>query len=340
MEASVFKRSFPTFWMFLLVIAGGVVSCKKNNTGGSGGSAQTLERYFAGTERYTLFDRALKKTHLDTLLGGSTPYTVFAPVDSAMTNAGYSAAGIDTADAGTLASILRYHLVPGTIDSADLQLYLEINVSTADSSYPAFLEYNNYGLFYDGIRVLNTDGKVVNGIVHGIGTMATPPVGDLVATIAAIPALKDFNYYLQINNGLYSRPSSFNFPNSLVAFATPASPITVFAPDNAYFASLGSDNFYMIRQLALSQTYNPTVLPVAEYYPLGEYFTCDLMGQNRLVAATNSGNGTDDLWFSTDGLSFMEFPQSNYGYSPIPAAHIVRSNIVATNGVIHIIELN
>jgi uncharacterized surface protein with fasciclin (FAS1) repeats len=299
-------------------------ACKKTTINGP--AAQTLQQYFSSAGQYTLFNQALQKTHLDTLLGGSNPYTVFAVADSAMIQAGYSAAGIDSANIAALTGVLRYHLVAGVFDSSSIQLYQETPLTTTDSSYLAYLEYNNFGLFYNGIRLVSGENTLVNGIAEGIQTMAKPPIGDLVTTIARTHMLSDYSYLV----------SQAGVLSQIVPYISgqPNNPITVFLPDNSFFASVGLDSYTAILQSNGGGA--------QAYMTNGLFFTSDFMGEN----AVPQDFGTiqqGQLWFSNDGYSFV-LEQSSFnqaGQQDLVVSsptRIVLANIVATNGIIHVIE--
>lgn len=297
-------------------------ACKKNN--GSGSSGQNLKGFFSSSGQYTLFNRALGKTHLDGLLGGANPYTVFAPDDSAMSRAGYDAAGIDSADIGTLTGILLYHMVPGAIASTDVELYQETLLTTADSSYPAYLEYNNFGVFYNGIPIVSVDNRLVNGLVQGIHSMALPPSGDVAATIAKIPGLSDFSYVVKNAKSLINLGQGYNVVIPYLS-GTPTSPMTVFLPDNKDFVAAGLDSY-----TAILGSYGPP----SGFMTQGQYFTSDFLGKNIVNEYYGINPTGNQMWFSDDGYSFFSAsPPAIYGHY-----RIVQSNIVATNGVIHVIE--
>ncbi|HEV2483553.1 MAG TPA: fasciclin domain-containing protein [Puia sp.] len=304
-------------------------ACKKTNL--SGPADQTLQQYFNGAAHYSLFNHALQKTHLDSLLGGTNPYTVFAANDSAMTRAGYTTAGIDSANTATLTGILLYHLVPGAIASTDIDLYQETFWTTADSSYPAYLEYNNFGFFYDGIPVVSEDNRMVNGIVQGIGSIARPPVGDMVTTINKTPALSDFSYVLAMAENVYNAGGYYNTVDPF-ASGTATSPISVFLPDNSYYAAQGLDSYTAIAQ---SNGGGPEAFMTA-----GSLFTSDFIGKNAITLYYGTQALQTQLWFSIDGYSFVvESP----GYMTLDIStpcRIVQANIVTTTGIIHIIEPN
>jgi uncharacterized surface protein with fasciclin (FAS1) repeats len=332
MDIQYFSYRTPHRWVVLAatmtIFMGAcfIGACKK--TSGSGADEQTLKAFLSHSPRYTLFNRALQRTHLDSLLGGTNPYTVFAVGDSAMSAAGFSAAGIDSADIGILTGILRYHFVPGSFASTDVQLYQETILTTSDSSFQAYLEYNNFGLFYNGIPIVSVDNRLINGLVQGIQSLARPPIGDVLTTITRTPVLRDFGYIVTeaVNNG--NAGASFN-PIVPYISGTPSSPLTLFLPDNNYFASLGIDNYAAILQQGRS---------ASAFMSQGQYFTSDFIGKNKIIGGPGSGWTNNQFWFSDNGSDFVTVDNSTVNVIIHAHYRIVEPNIVATNGIIHVIE--
>lgn len=301
--------------LILMVFEIFAASCKKNS--GAGGSTITLRQYFSGAPQYTLFNKALQRTSVDTLLGGAIPYTVFAVGDSDMIKSGYTSGGIDTADVQQLRRTLLYQIVQGSISKANLQLYQEIPLVTADSNIQAYLEANIFGLFYNGIPVVGVDSGLSNGIIQRMQTMATPPVGDLITTVASIPSLSDFNFVIHRNIvGDYLRS------------ATTASPITAYLPNNAAYAALGLDNLIVLQSTNGGNNH---------FWSYGALFTNDFFGSSKM-AAFFAGTLPIYIWFAKDGYSFYPSDYTYFVIDPGNQYQLVQKNIVATNGVIHIIQ--
>jgi uncharacterized surface protein with fasciclin (FAS1) repeats len=310
-----------TVLLSLMIFAVFAPSCKKDI--GAGASTQTLRQYFSNASQYTLFNKAMQRAGLDTLLGGAIPYTVFAVGDSGMMQSGFTAAGIDTVDIGQLRRTLLYQMIPGSVTTSNLQYYQETPLTTADSSIQAYLENNNFGLFFNGIPVVGVDSGLANGIIQRLQVMGTPPVGDLYTTAGTIPSLSDYYTILQHfggTNGVY-----INLNN-----ASPSSPMTVFFPNNAFFATLGMDNPVAIQQ-------GGYLFNNDAFWGNGQFYTCDFLGGSNIFLNTDQFGNKSYAWFSKDGYSFYPSIQGT-PVNPNYQFRIVQANIVATNGVIHIIQ--
>lgn len=312
-----------TVLLSLIVFAVFAPSCKKDISAGA--STQTLRQYLSSTSQYALFNKALQRTGLDTLLGGVVPYTVFAVGDSGMIQSGYTSAGIDTINIGKLRTNLLYQMVQGSITIANLQYYQETPLATADSNIQAYLENNNFGLFFNGIPVVGVDSGLSNGIVQRLQTMGTAPIGDLYTTIGTIPSLSDFYLILYHFGGTAN--SYLNLNN-----ATPTAPQTIFAPNNAFFATQGLDNPVALQQ----QGYNSYNF---SFWGNGQYYISDFLGGSNILMSTDYLGFKYYQWFTKDGYSFYPFNTgSSNSVNTDIHLRIVQANIVATNGVIHIVQ--
>jgi uncharacterized surface protein with fasciclin (FAS1) repeats len=110
-------------------------------------------------------------------LQGEGPYTVFAP-----TNEAFEALPQATRDSLLLPAnrprlqrLLRYHVVPGRIETN----MLPMSVQTVEGSELAFEQSGADYVVRDGgggaVRVVTTDLNVTNGVVHVLDGVLTPP---------------------------------------------------------------------------------------------------------------------------------------------------------------------
>jgi hypothetical protein len=216
-------------------------------------------------------------------------------------------------------------MVQGSITSSSLQLYQETPLTTADSNFQAYLQNNNFGMFFNGIRVVGVDSGMSNGIIQRIQAMGAAPQGDLLSTIGRIASLTDYNYLINYV-GVYGGTRG-----DYLKVATPAAPLTVFLPSNTCFAQAGLDNFSAIQAAGFVFNNN--------FWGNGQYYTCDFLGGSNLFLSADQFGFRNYLWFTKDGYSF--YPNTAFtGGTPNTSTkyRIVQANIVATNGVIHIIQ--
>jgi uncharacterized surface protein with fasciclin (FAS1) repeats len=115
---------------------------------------------------------AVKAAGLVKTLKGKGPYTVFAPNDAAFAKLPPGTVESLLKNKAKLATILKYHVVPGRVKAADVA-GKTLQVKTA-----AGLPVNVNGTF--GVRVndalvIQPDIEASNGVIHVIDTVLLPP---------------------------------------------------------------------------------------------------------------------------------------------------------------------
>lgn len=115
---------------------------------------------------------------LGSTLRGEGPYTLFAPTNEAF--AALPQATLDSLTLGAnrarLERLLSYHVVPGRIGT-DVPLPISVQTLagaelTFDTTEDGYVVRDGDG---NGALVLTPDVNVVNGVVHVIGQVLTPP---------------------------------------------------------------------------------------------------------------------------------------------------------------------
>ena len=94
-----------------------------------GGKMKTVVETAVGSPQHKTLVAAVTAADLAGTLGGSGPFTVFAPTDAAF--AGLPAGTVETLlkpeNKSTLQAVLTYHVVPGKVSAADLIALIEAN---------------------------------------------------------------------------------------------------------------------------------------------------------------------------------------------------------------------
>ena len=169
----------------------------ENGSGGNaaaaakaGQSRATIGDALAGSADHSAFLQALQSSGLIETLRGAGPYTVFAP-----TNAAFDAIPEDARRSLTapeqrdrLIALLSYHIVPGTVTSADLGN--AIARGQGGRAELATVTGANLSLFREGDSIIVSDGantraritradqNQANGVVHSIDTVLMPASGN------------------------------------------------------------------------------------------------------------------------------------------------------------------
>jgi uncharacterized surface protein with fasciclin (FAS1) repeats len=269
----------------------------------------------------TIFASAIKAAKMDTAFEYLGQYTIFAPTDAAFNAAGINTSTLSSLPEATLRTILRNHILAGRTASFSFlpgpnAAYGNINrdfvyTSTYLSSTAGVGSFA--GVYFNGIKIVNTDFQANNGIIHSINGILLPPAGNLSATIALNPNLT----YLAAALTTSGLTATLN--NGTAA-------ITLLAPDNAAFIAAGFPTIASITSASpttLSAILRLHVIPAASV-PLaignGRLFTSDFRVGNYIslngnIATTISGtianfkglSNTSDATIITPNILFRTF---------------------------------
>lgn len=113
---------------------------------------------------------ALTEAGLIDTLKGDGPFTVFAPTDEAFAKLPKDQLDAILADKELLTSILTYHVVSGKVLAADV-VTLESATTLQGSDVMISTED---GVSINNAKVIKTDIKTSNGVIHVIDTVLVP----------------------------------------------------------------------------------------------------------------------------------------------------------------------
>ncbi len=257
-------------------------------------------------------------------------FTVFAP-----TNAAFSRLGLNTAqDLGALQqsflqSTLYYHVFSGTLAGSALTAG-----STSGSALGVtrrIIRRADGTLYVNGSKILGTDVKAANGLIHPIDKVLLATGVDILNSALALQSSKVFVkpeltflveavVYCNLQGGLTGSPGS--------------APLTVFAPTDQAFKDLG-----VLLGVPLNQPSDIRKLPVA---------TVTAVLLNHVVGGAQGGKFTPELPENTSVASAGGAPvvlggfQSGVltvkGASNTVPANMVIPDVQCTNGVVHVID--
>ena len=112
---------------------------------------------------------ALERAGLIDTLKGKGPFTVFAPTDAAFAKVPKKDLDALLADKSKLASVLTYHVVPGTVMAKDVKAGKVKTVQGSDLTLST-----SDGVKVDGANVVKTDIVADNGVIHVIDSVVLP----------------------------------------------------------------------------------------------------------------------------------------------------------------------
>jgi uncharacterized surface protein with fasciclin (FAS1) repeats len=126
----------------------------------------------AGAENFKTLVAAVKAAGLVETLQGKGPFTVFAPTDAAFAKlpTGTVEDLLKPENKEKLATILKYHVVPGKVLAADVKT---MEAKTAQGQRVK-LKVSDAGVMVDNAKVIKTDLLAQNGVIHVIDSVILP----------------------------------------------------------------------------------------------------------------------------------------------------------------------
>jgi len=270
---------------------------------------------------------------LGTLTNASASLTLFAPDNAAFEDAGItSLTGLTAED---LAPILTYHVIGSEVFGDGLPATGSA-VTTLGGDF--YLSINDNGVFINGlskVTVATLSGGALdydNGVVHLINRTLKPPVNNIVEIAVAASQASEGAEFGQLVAAL-SAVENDGTTDNLITILSGDGPYTVFAPTDAAFASLYASAGVADFNALVDATSIGTVEAVLKYHVVGaRVFSSDLPNLASNVVATLGGDITLNL-----GTLTITATDSALGLG-LPDATIVSTDIMGTNGVIHVIN--
>jgi transforming growth factor-beta-induced protein len=244
---------------------------------------------------------AAKAAGLVETLKGPGPLTVFAPTDEAFRKLPPGTVEGLLKDPAALRDVLTYHVVSGRVPASAVASAPFLETVQGQS---VRVRVEGPIVRIDEARVLTPDVPASNGVIHVIDTVLLPR-RDIVATAVAAGTFKT----------LVSCVEAAGLADALKG----KGPFTVFAPSDAAFAKIPAETLAALAKdgakLASILTYH--VVP-------GRVLSTDLP-QGRSEAKTLDGR-------------LLEVVRSADGSVTVGGARVVTADVLAGNGVIHVID--
>jgi uncharacterized surface protein with fasciclin (FAS1) repeats len=253
---------------------------------------------------FSTLEAAVVKAGLADALATTQDITVFAPDNAAFAAAGITPDVINSLTADEVEAILAYHVLGQRVSSSAVPVSDAVATLNGENLYAS---RNTNGVFVNGIKVKQADVLASNGIIHVIEGVLLPPTENIAEIVTRDPS---FSFLLEALQ-----------KTGLAATFTQPGKYTVFAPTNDAFRAAGIDDINAVPVDVLTA--------VLKYHVIGtNVFASDLV--NGATAQTLQG-GT---------VTVNATPAANVKISSSanPASGITTANIVATNGVIHVIN--
>jgi uncharacterized surface protein with fasciclin (FAS1) repeats len=266
---------------------------------------------------------ASENNDLVTLLSGTGTFTVFAPTNAAFDalaaelTGNTSAKGADLLTAANkplLRTVLQYHVLTSTVRAAQIPFGKVITPAAAGTYFK--IDSGSPPKIIDGrnrtANITATDINASNGVVHLIDKVILPADKNVVETAIA---------------SSQGTPAEFGILVEAVVAAdlaqtlSGAGPFTVFAPTDAAFGALLTELGITKAQL------------LADKALLTKVLTYHVVPARVLKADVQPGNVT-----SVQGESFAVSSAFVITDQRSRTANIVATDVLASNGVIHVID--
>ena len=247
---------------------------------------------------------AVKAAGLVETLQGEGPFTVLAP-----TNSAFSALGSGTVEALTqesnkdrLTGIITYHVVPAAAKAAEVS-EMKYLPTVNGQKLPVLAQ--NGTVRVGGARVVRTDIECDNGVIHVIDTVLLPTDKNLVETAEKA--------------GQFGKLIAAAKAAGLAEALTGDGPLTVFAPTDSAFARLPAGT---VEDLLKPENKEKLAGILKLHVVDGTVMAGEALEAKE---ATALSGGT------------LNFAVGNNGPT-VNGATIRKTDVVATNGVIHVID--
>lgn len=334
------KTNFKHLVMALLVCGSfATVSCSDDDDTTTAPVDNTIAGIASRTADFSTLVTALNRTGLTATLQGSGNFTVFAPTNAAF-DTFFASLGagvnVNNVDVNVLKSILLNHVIASEIKSVDIpaSTYVPtlspISAATGAPTISMFVQKSggtvtlNGGVDSKGAVVTTADVDATNGVIHIVNRVIQIPT--LVDHVIDNPAFDTLQTVVTSTGGTFGDQSAvLGALNGL----TPASPATLFAPDNAAFDSL------------------TTELTTAGLSPTGEQFSSVLkyhvvngnVRSSALAGVVSGGGVVPTLNGQNITISLTGGANITGTFSPTrPSSNIVTVDIQGSNGVIHSLD--
>jgi uncharacterized surface protein with fasciclin (FAS1) repeats len=123
-------------------------------------------------EQFKSLVTAVKAAELVETLKGEGPFTVFAPTDEAFAKVPKEKLDALLKDKKALASVLKYHVVPGKLMAGDV---VKLDSAKTVQGQAIKIATKDGKVTVNGATVTKTDIVSKNGVIHVIDTVLLPP---------------------------------------------------------------------------------------------------------------------------------------------------------------------
>jgi transforming growth factor-beta-induced protein len=256
---------------------------------------------------FTTLLAALDTAGLTSALEAEGQFTVFAPTDDAFADL-LAALDVDAATLlgiNNLSDVLLYHVIEGTYYAADVIAGAPFGMETLSGDTVVFTVMDGKA-YINGAEIVTTDIETSNGVIHVISEVILP-LENIVDTADAAGSFTT----------LLAALDTAGLTSALEAEGQ----FTVFAPtDDAFADLLMALDIDASTLLGINNLSDVLLFHVLD----GAYYSSDVVANAPFSMATLQGKEVD--FTVMDGKAYIN------------GAEIVMTDILTTNGVIHVIS--
>jgi len=139
----------------------------------AGAKSNTIVDVAAGNPQFSTLVSLVKKAGLVGALSGKTKLTVFAPTNAAFAKLPKATLKKVAGDKKLLTSILTYHVVKGAVPASKVVKLNGKSVKTLNGQ-SVKVTVRGGSVYVNKSKVIKTDVKASNGIIHVIDTVLIP----------------------------------------------------------------------------------------------------------------------------------------------------------------------
>ncbi len=263
---------------------------------------QTIVDVAVADGRFTTLVAALQAANLVETLSGVGPFTVFAPTDDAFAKLPAGTVDALLADIPALTDILLYHVVPGELLADDVVLLDKAETLLGEN---VMIKVQDGNVFINDSLVVITNIVADNGVIHVIDTVLQTP--------GKLGTLFD----VAVADGRFTTLVTAVQQAGLVEDVSGEGPFTVFAPTDDALAKLPAGTIDAL----LADI--PALIDLLLYHAVpGEVLA-------EQVVTLNSAKTLNEKFVEIQVIDGNVF---------VNDARVIATDIMADNGVIHVID--
>ncbi|WP_052691837.1 fasciclin domain-containing protein [Teredinibacter purpureus] len=263
---------------------------------------------------FTTLVAALQATQLDVVLDDPNgTFTVFAPTDAAFALLGEDTINSLLADTETLSDILLYHVISGAaVDATAAVASAGMTVEMANTDSVG-LSLSGESLLINTATVILTDIEADNGVIHVIDAVLLPPADNTEPSSNIVETAIAAGSFTTLVTALQAAGLDGTLADESTSF-------TVFAPTDAAFDVLGTDNI-----AALLGDPDALEAVLLQHVVAGA-------AVNSIAAYAANGTAVETASGATIAVAITG------GALMVGGAHVTMADIYTSNGIIHVID--